>query len=118
MPWIKDVCVDAICGTCLGVVKGAFGISVFTTEEAEEINSLKKLALSVMGKSPATITDPIVCEAIRKGQKYGLEIFAKNASPEAIAAGVVTAAELVCTKSFKQRFADVLTGACLNIVGC
>ena len=118
MAWIKEVCVDAICGTCLGVIKGAFGISVFTTEEVEEINSLKNLALSVMRKSPATITDPIVCEMIRKGQKDGLEAFTKKASPEAIAAGVVTAAELVCTKSFKQRFATVLTEACLNIVGC
>jgi hypothetical protein len=118
MAWMKDVCVDAICGSCLGVIKGVFGISVFTTEEVEEISSLKNLALSIMKKSPTTITDPIVCDAIRKSQRHGLEIFAKNASPEAIAAGVVTAAELVCTKSFKQRFADVLTGACLNIVGC
>lgn len=118
MPWIKDVCIDSICGTCLGVAKGAFGISVFTSEEAQEIHNLKTLALSVMKKSPDTITDPTICEAIRKGQKYGLDTFAKNASPEAIAAGVVAAAELVCTKSFKQRFADVLTGACLNIVGC
>ena len=31
---------------------------------------------------------------------------------------VVTAAELVCTKSLKQRFADVLMGACMNLVGC
>jgi hypothetical protein len=116
--WINEVCVDAICGTCLGFVKGTFGLSFFTTEEVEEINSLKKLALSVMEKSSDTVTDPIICEAIRKGQKSGLEAFAKNASPEIVAAGVVTAAELVCTKSFKQRFATVLAGACLNIVGC
>ena len=118
MPWIKDVCVDALCGTGLGIAKGILGISFYTSDEVEEINSLKKLAVSVVEKSPPTSADPIICEAIRKGQKYGLETFAKNASPEAIAAGAVTAAELVCTKSFKQRFADVLTGACLNIVGC
>ena len=115
---IQDFGVDAICGGCLGFAKGVFGVSLFTTEEVEEINSLKNLALSVMRKSPDITTDPVVCEAIRKGQKSGLETFAKNASPEAIAAGVVSAAELVCTKAFKQRFACVLKGACLNIVSC
>ena len=57
MPWIKDVCEDVICGSGLGVVKGVFGISLFT-----QADNLKKLALSVMEKSPE------VCEAIRKGQ--------------------------------------------------
>lgn len=118
MPWIKDVCEDAICGTSLGVVKGVFGISLFTPAETEEINSLKNLALSVMEKSPEIVTQPLVCEAIRKGQQSGLETFAKNASPEAVAAGVVTAAKLVCTKSFKKRFTEVLMGACMNLVGC
>lgn len=32
--------------------------------------------------------------------------------------GVVTAAELVCNKAFKQRFAEVLMGACMNLAGC
>jgi len=118
MPWIKDVCEDIICGGSLGIVKGIFGISLFTEAETEEINNLKKLALSVMEKSPELVTEPIVCEAIRKGQKSALDTFAKNASPEAVAAGVVTAAELVCTKSFKERFTNVLMGACLNLVGC
>ena len=118
MPWIKEVCEDVVCGASLGVVKGIFGISLFTEAETEEINSLKNLALSVMEKSPEIVTEPIVCEAIRKGQKSALDTFAKNASPEAVAAGVVTAAELVCTKSFKQRFTNVLMGACLNLVGC
>ena len=40
------------------------------------------------------------------------------APPEALTAGVVTAAELVCGKAFKQRFGEVLMGACLNLVGC
>jgi len=118
MPWLKDVCEDAICGSSLGIVKGVFGISLFTQAETEEINNLKTLALSVMEKSPEIVTEPIVCEAIRKGQKSALDTFAKNASPEAVAAGVVTAAELVCAKSFKQRFTDVLMGACMNLVGC
>ena len=118
MPWIKDVCVDTICGSGLGIVQGLFGISMFTDAETEEIFNLKNLALSVMQKSPEIVTDPLVCEAIRAGQKAGLETFAKTASPEAISAGVVIAAELVCTKSFKERFAGVLMGACMNIVGC
>jgi hypothetical protein len=118
MPWIKEVCEDIVCGGSLGIVKGVFGISLFTQAETEEIHNLKKLALSVMEKSPEIVTEPIVCEAIRKGQKSALDTFAKNASPEAVAAGVVTAAELVCTKSFKQRFTDVLMGACMNLVGC
>jgi hypothetical protein len=118
MPWIKEVCEDVVCGGSLGVIKGIFGISVFTEAETEEINRLKSLALSVMKKSPEIVTEPIVCEAIRKGQKSALEKFANNASPEAVTAGVVTAAELVCTKSFKQRFTNILMGACLNLTGC
>ena len=117
MVWINEVCEDVICGGGgLGIVKGIFGISLFTA--TEEINSLKKLALSVIERSPTIETEPIVCKAIRKGQKSGLDTFVKNASPEAVAAGVVTAAELVCIKSFKQRFTDVLMGARLNLVGC
>ena len=118
MPWIKDVCVDAVCGTCLGICQGVFGISVFTAEELEEVNSLKNLALSVMEKAPPIVSDATVCKAIRSGKKSGLETFKKTASPQAVATGVVTAAELICNKSFKQRFGDVLTGACLNLVGC
>lgn len=118
MPWIKDVCIDAVCGICLGVCQGVFGMSLFTSEELEEVNNLKNLAVSVIEKSTPIVSDPAVCEGIRSGKKYALDIFRKNASPEVVAAGVVSAAELVCNKSFKQRFADVLTGACLNIVGC
>lgn len=118
MVWIKDVCVDTFCGSGLGIVQGLFGISMFTDAEVEEIFNLKSLALSVIQKSPEIVTDPLVCESIRAGQKAGLDAFSKTASPEAISAGVVIVAELVCTKSFKERFAGVLMGACLNIVGC
>ena len=118
MPWIQEFVEDAICGGALGVVKGLFGVSIFTAAETEEIHSLKKLALSVVEKAPDFTTDALVCEGIRKGQKAALNQFADKASPEMIAAGVVTAAELVCAKSFKARFASVLTGACLNLVGC
>jgi hypothetical protein len=44
-------------------------------------------------------------------------MFAKNVPPGAIAAGIVTAAELVSNKAFKQRFGQVLMGVCLNLVG-
>ena len=118
MPWIKEVCEDVICGVSLGIVKGVFGISFFTEAEVKEIHSLKKLTLSVIEKSPKIVPDPVICEGIRKGQQAALDKFSKNASPEVVAAGVVTAAELVCTKSFKARFTKVLMGACLNLVGC
>ena len=116
--WMKEVCEDVVCGGALGLTKGIFGVSLFTASETEEIMSLKQLALSVMDKSPEIITQPIVCDAIKKGQKSGLQTFTTNASPEAVKAGVVTAAELVCNKAFKSRFKEVLMGACLNLVGC
>lgn len=74
--------------------------------------------MSVVEKSPELVTEPIICEAIKNAQKSGLESFAKNLPPEAVANTIVTAAELVCAKSFKQRFGEVLMVACLNIVGC
>jgi hypothetical protein len=118
MPWIKNVCEDVLCGGSLGIVKGVFGVSIFTESETEEINSLKQLALSVMEKAPKIATEPIICDGIRNGHKSALEAFTKGLSPEAVAVGVGTAAELVCTKSFKERFAGVLMGACLNLVNC
>jgi hypothetical protein len=118
MPWLKNVCEDVVCGGTLGVVKGIFGVSFFTASETEEIVSLKKLALSVMQKSPQMVTEPLVCNTIKAGQEHALETFAKNVPPEAVAAGVVTAVELVCGKAFKQRFGEVLMGACLNLAGC
>jgi hypothetical protein len=118
MAWIKNVCQDVICGGAMGIAKGIFGVTFFTIPETEEIMSLKKLALSVLEKSPELATDPILCDAIKAGQKSGLETFVKNALPEVIAAGVVTTAELVCGKAFKQRFGEVLMGACMNLVGC
>ena len=93
-------------------------LSLFTTSETEEIMSLKQLALSTIEKAPEFTTDALVCEGIKKGQKAALDQFVSKASPEMGAAGVVTTAELVCNKSFKYRFASVLTGACLNLVGC
>ncbi len=48
-------------------------------------------------------TELTVCEAIRKSQTSELDACAQNASPEVVAAGVVTVS---------------LMGACMNLVGC
>lgn len=114
MAWIKN----SICGLILGAVKGICDVSLFTNEETEEIRNLKNLALSVLKKSTEISTDPVVCDAIQKGKQAGLDSFIKNAPLEAVGSGLVAAAELVCHKSFKQRFRCVLMGACLNLVSC
>ena len=118
MNWFTETCEDVVCGGSLGMVKGIFGVSFFTPSEVDEIHNYKKLALSVMEKSPDIVTDSVICDAIRQGQQSGLDAFSKKASPEVVAAGAVAAADLVCNKAFKQRFADVLMGACLNLTGC
>ena len=51
MSWLKEVCEDTICGGGLGIVKGVFGVSLFTSSETEEIMALKDLALSTMEKA-------------------------------------------------------------------
>lgn len=118
MSWIRNVCIDAICGSALGLINGIFGLSLVTSQEVEEITSLKKLALSVIEKAPEFSTESVVCEAIKNGQQTGLETFVKNAPPEVASTAVVAAVELVCGKAFKERFKDVLMGACLNLTGC
>ena len=71
-----------------------------------------------MEKSPEIVTEPLLCEAIRQGNKSALKTFARNAPPAANAAGTITAAKLVCSKAFKPRFTEVLMKACMNLVGC
>ena len=114
LAWIRD----GVCGCVFGVIKGVTGEACFTSSEVEEIAQLKALALSTLEKAPKFSSDAAICEGIREGKQIALDKFAKAATPEMIQAGVVTAAQLVCTKSFKHRFADVLTGACMNLVGC
>ena len=116
MPWIKETCENIICGVGLGFMKGAFGVSLFSKKEVEEISSLKKLVLSVVEKSPELTTDPLICEAIKNGQQSALDSFVKSAPTGA--ATVIATAEIVCNKAFKERFKDVLMGACLNLTGC
>jgi hypothetical protein len=120
MAWPK-VCKDIIGGICVGGLQGLFGISLFTPEEAVEVANLQKLALSMIEKAPKIAkeaTQPAVCEAIREGQKSALNSVLAKAPADAAAVGAVAAAELVCNKAFSARFADVLMGACLNLVGC
>ena len=120
MPWfkvLKEICTDAACGVVLGVTPGVFSVSFFTAEEAEEIANLKQLTLSVMEKSPKIVTDSVVCEGIKEHQKSALQAFTSKAPPEVVTTGVITAAELVCNKAFKARFADILMGAYLNLTG-
>ena len=69
-------------------------------------------------KAPEFSTDPFLCQGIKKGQQIALDKFVSGASPEMVSAGIVTAAELVCKKSFKSRFGEVLEDTCLNIVAC
>ena len=114
MPWVKDVCTDALCGLAAGSIKGIFGISLFSASEVEEIESLKRLSLSLVSKSRNFTTDPSICEEIAKGSKSALKPVIDNAPSEAVAAGVA----VVCEKAFRQRFRDVLMGACLNLAGC
>lgn len=100
---------------------GIWGISLFTGPETQEINSLDKLAASLMEKSNEIIggtTDAAICEGIRNDQMSALETFSRNAPPEAIQVGIVAAAEVICKKSFQNRFREVLLGACINLVGC
>lgn len=118
MPWIKDFCVDAVCGTTVGLINSVFGTSYYDETDWKEISSLKKLTISVMEKSPKLVTEPVICEAIKNGQQTGLDNFLKNVPPEVATGGVVAAAEVVCRKAFQQRFKNILMGACLNLVGC
>lgn len=65
MSWFKETCEDVICSCGLGMVKGVFGVSFFSPSEVDEIHNYKKLALSVMEKSPDIATDSGICDAIR-----------------------------------------------------
>lgn len=114
--FLREYCVDAICGTTIGIAKGIFG--AFSEDEIREVMDLEKLAEATIKKSPEFVTDAAICEGIKQGQYAALDEFAKTATPAMEEAGVILAAKLVCNKSFKARFASLLSGACLNLVGC
>jgi len=115
---IKELCKEATCGICKGLVKEAFNIELFDSTDAEEIQNLKQLALSVVQKSPQLHTPSDICNDILRKNPSAIDRFCEDLSPEAVTAGVGIAAQLVCKKSFRAGFAEVLTGACLNLVGC
>ena len=112
--WVKDTCKNIVFDVTACILHGAFGYFLFTAEEHGEIQNLKKLALLVIEKSPESTTEPAVCETIKKTKQLGLEAFAKQASPEAIDAGAVATAKVVCSKTFNPRFIKVLIVACLK----
>ena len=52
-----EACLEAGCGLCLGMVKGFCSVSLYTADEVEKIEELKKLTQSVLKKSSGFITD-------------------------------------------------------------
>lgn len=72
MPWIKELCVNAICGGALGIRKGIFGIDLLTNKEVQEIESLRKLTHSVLTKSLEFSTDFRIYDAIKQGSLASL----------------------------------------------
>ena len=113
-----EACFEAGCGLCLGFVKGVCGVSFYTPQEVEEVESLKKLAESVLRKSPEFITEESVCDGIKDGSVKALIRFKKNLPVEAVDAGVGGAANLICTKAFLPRFRKILMDACIAITHC
>ena len=113
-----EACFEAGCGLCLGFVKGICDVSLYTTQEFEEVESLKKLTESVLKKSSEFISEESVCEGIKDGSLKALSKFKSNLPPEAVEAGVGAAATLVCKKTFLPRFRDILMDACVTITHC
>jgi hypothetical protein len=62
---------------------------------ADEITSLRKLALLAGEKAPDIKTDPASCASIKNSQKLGLTNFYKTTSNEMMTEGGVNTAELV-----------------------
>lgn len=109
---------EAGCGLCLGFLKGVCGVSLYTAQEFDEIESLKRLTESVLKKSSEFITEESVCEGIKDGSVKALGKFKSNLPPEAVEAGVGAAATLVCKKAFLPRFREILMDACVTITHC
>ena len=99
-----EACFEAGCGLCLGFVKGVCGVSFYTAQEFEEVESLKKLTESVLKKSSEFITEGSVCEGIKDGSVKALVKFKSNLPPEAVEASVGATATLVCKKHFYHDF--------------
>jgi hypothetical protein len=113
-----EACFKACCGLCLGFLKGACGISFYTAQEVEEIESLKKLTESVVRKSSEFITEESVCEGIKEVSLKALSKFTNNLPNEAADVGIGAAATLICKKAFLPRFREILMDACVTITHC
>ena len=96
MGWKNEVREDAICGTTLSLIKGVFGVSLFTRAEVDEINDLKKLTFEIVEKSTKMTTDQLICDGIIKEQAFTLEKFVKTTPLETVTAGAVSATKVVC----------------------
>jgi hypothetical protein len=115
MAWIEKICKEAACGMISGVAQQFFDISLFSPDEVVEIGALKDLGLSIMEKSKGIlVTDPSICKGIINRSLPALQTFRDSAPSKLVSAG----AAVVCHKAFKDRFAKVLMGACLNLTGC
>jgi len=113
-----EACFEAGCGLCLGFLKGVWGVSLYTAQEFEEVESLKRLTESVLKKSSEFITEESVCEGIKDGSVKALAKFKSNLPTETVEAGVGAAATLVCKKAFLPRFREILMDACVTITHC
>ena len=62
-----EACLEASCGLCLGFLKGVCGVSLYTAQEFEEVEALKRLAESVSRKAPEFINDESIYNNIKHG---------------------------------------------------
>jgi hypothetical protein len=113
MGLIKKVCTEAFYGIASGVTKGVFGITSVSDLEVQNIEQLKKLTLSGLPRSADFSPDPSIGKGILKGSLPVLQTFLDNAPSKLVAAG----AAVICQKAFRERFKDLLMGACLNLTG-
>ena len=113
-----EACLEASCGLCLGFLKGICGVSLYTAQEFEEVEALKKLAKSVSRKAPEFITDESICKGIKDGSVKALSDLKNNLPDEVVDLGVGAAASLICKKAFLPRFRDLLMDACVAITHC
>ena len=60
-----EICFGVTCGLCLGFLKGVCCVSLYTAQEVEEIEALKRLAEVVLEKPPELSRNEAVCEGIK-----------------------------------------------------
>lgn len=74
----------------------------------------------MIDKSPPlqAVADPRLCRDLANGDQGALAYIVENAPPEAVTSGLVAASQIVCKAAFRDRFKEVLIGACINLAGC